>query len=32
MGQQLRQELDEAGGHDKVLVLAGDGSCCNRTC
>jgi len=32
MGQQLRQELDEAGGRDKVLVLAGDGSFCNRTC
>ncbi len=32
MGQQLRHELDQAGGHDKVLVLAGDGSFCNRTC
>ena len=32
MGQQLRQELDEAGGSSKVLVLAGDGSFCNRTC
>jgi hypothetical protein len=32
MGQQLRQELDQAGGRDKVLVLAGDGSFCNRTC
>ncbi len=32
MGQQLRQELDQAGGADKVLVLAGDGSFCNRTC
>jgi hypothetical protein len=32
MGKQLRQELDQAGGHDKVLVLAGDGSFCNRTC
>jgi hypothetical protein len=32
MGQQLRQELDQAGGYDKVLVLAGDGSFCNRTC
>jgi hypothetical protein len=32
MGKQLRQELDEAGGRDKVLVLAGDGSFCNRTC
>jgi hypothetical protein len=32
MGQQLRQELDLAGGRHKVLVLAGDGSFCNRTC
>ncbi|MGH9630771.1 MAG: transposase [Bryobacteraceae bacterium] len=32
MGQQLRQELDQAGGHKKILVLAGDGSFCNRTC
>jgi hypothetical protein len=32
MGQQLRQELDLAGGRNKVLVLAGDGSFCNRTC
>jgi len=32
MGKQLRQELDQAGGGDKVLVLAGDGSFCNRTC
>jgi DDE superfamily endonuclease len=32
MGQQLRQELDHAGGRNKVLVLAGDGSFCNRTC
>jgi len=32
MGKQLRQELDQAGGSDKVLVLAGDGSFCNRTC
>jgi hypothetical protein len=32
MGQQLRQELDQAGGRDKTLVLAGDGSFCNRTC
>ena len=31
-GQQLRQELDQAGGHNKILVLAGDGSFCNRTC
>jgi hypothetical protein len=32
MGTQLRQELDQAGGRDKVLVLTGDGSFCNRTC
>jgi hypothetical protein len=32
MGKQLRRELDEAGGGHKVLVLAGDGSFCNRTC
>jgi hypothetical protein len=32
MSQQVRQELDPAGGRDKVLVLAGDGSFCNRTC
>jgi hypothetical protein len=32
MGKQLRQELDEAGGRDKLLVLAVDGSFCNRTC
>jgi hypothetical protein len=32
MGRQLRQELDQAGGRDKVLVLTGDGSFCNRTC
>jgi hypothetical protein len=32
MGQQLRQELDNAGGRSKILVLAGDGSFCNRTC
>ena len=29
---QLRQQLDAAGGPQKVLVLAGDGSFCNRTC
>ena len=28
----LRQELDLAGGEKKILVLAGDGSFCNRTC
>ena len=32
MGRQLRQEMDQAGGQDKILVLAGDGSFCNRTC
>jgi len=32
MGKQLRQELDEAGGCEKTLVLTGDGSFCNRTC
>lgn len=32
MGKQLRQEFDRAGGRDKVLVLTGDGSFCNRTC
>ena len=32
MGKQLRQELDAAGGRGKILVLAGDGSFCNRTC
>lgn len=32
MGQQLRLELDASGGGGKILVLAGDGSFCNRTC
>lgn len=32
MGRQLRQELDQAGGRNKILVLTGDGSFCNRTC
>ncbi len=32
MGQQLREEMDLAGGRRKVLVLTGDGSFCNRTC
>jgi hypothetical protein len=32
MGQQLREELDQAGGRDKILVLTADGSFCNRTC
>lgn len=29
---QLRQALDEAGGKAKIMVVAGDGSFCNRTC
>jgi len=29
---QLRQALDGAGSGNKILVLAGDGSFCNRTC
>jgi hypothetical protein len=29
---QLRKELDLAGGEQKILVVAGDGSFCNRTC
>lgn len=32
MGKQLRQQLDQAGGRDKILVLTADGSFCNRTC
>jgi hypothetical protein len=32
MAKHLRQELDQAGGNGKILVLAGDGSFCNRTC
>lgn len=28
----LRQDLDRAGGRAKILVVAGDGSFCNRTC
>ena len=32
MGKNLREELDQAGGDKKVLVLTGDGSFCNRTC
>jgi hypothetical protein len=32
MGKQLREELDLAGGQDKILVLTADGSFCNRTC
>jgi hypothetical protein len=32
MGKQLREELDQAGGRDKILVLAADGSFCNRVC
>src|SRR5258707_13508818 len=31
MGKQLREELDLAGGRDKILVLTADGSFCNRT-
>jgi hypothetical protein len=32
MGKQLRREVDEAGGSDKILVLTADGSFSNRTC
>lgn len=32
MARALRQALDAAGGGAKTLVLAGDGSFCNRTC
>ena len=32
MGKQLREQLDLAGGRDKILVLTADGSFCNRTC
>jgi DDE superfamily endonuclease len=32
MASDLRKELDQAGGRRKLLVLAGDGSFCNRTC
>src|SRR2546428_13037808 len=32
MARALRQGLDAAGGAAKTLVLAGDGSFCNRTC
>ncbi len=32
MASDLRLALDEAGGQGKVLVLAGDGSFCNRAC
>ena len=32
MGKQLREELDQAGGGKKTLVLTADGSFCNRTC
>jgi len=32
MGKQLREELDLAGGRDKILVRTADGSFCNRTC
>lgn len=29
---QLRKALDDAGGEKKILIVAGDGSFCNRTC
>ncbi len=32
MMRAVRHALDEAGGAKKTLVLAGDGSFCNRTC
>ncbi|MEK7750311.1 MAG: hypothetical protein AAB654_00240 [Acidobacteriota bacterium] len=32
MAHALRRALDAAGGFAKTLVLAGDGSFCNRTC
>lgn len=32
MMHALREDLDAAGGLTKTLVLAGDGSFCNRTC
>ena len=32
LGEQLRRAFDEAGAAHKILVLAGDGSFCNRTC
>ena len=32
MGKQVRLEMDVAGGEGKLLVLAIDGSFCNRTC
>jgi hypothetical protein len=32
MMSQLRKELDRAGGEQKILVPAGDGSFCHRTC
>jgi len=32
MAHALRHALDAAGGVAKILVLAGDGSFCNRTC
>lgn len=32
MAHQLRQQFDDAGFPHKILVLAGDGSFCNRTC
>jgi hypothetical protein len=32
MAFELRKEFDRAGSADKILVLTGDGSFCNRTC
>ena len=32
MMARLRQQLDQAGGRTKLLVVAGDGSFANRTC
>ena len=32
MMRRLRQKFDEAGAHLKTLIIAGDGSFCNRTC
>jgi hypothetical protein len=32
MTRQVRQEVDQTGGQDKILVFACDGSFCNRTC
>jgi hypothetical protein len=32
MMRELRQRLDAAGGADKKLIIAGDGSFCNKAC